>query len=62
MMGKTALSVIVPAKNEKTNIVPVLNALKDWVDEIFVVDSQSTDGMPDVVAEIANDAVAKLVL
>lgn len=37
----------------KTNIVPVLNALKDWVDEIYVVDSQSTDGMPEEVARIA---------
>ena len=57
-MSKVRLSVIIPAKNEKTNIVPVLNALKDWVDEIFVVDSQSTDGMPDVVAELAKDADA----
>ena len=56
MMEKIALSVIIPAKNEKNNIVPVINALKDWVDEIFVVDSQSTDGMPDVVAELAKDA------
>ena len=40
-MSKVRLSVIIPAKNEKNNIVPVINALKDWVDEIFVVDSQS---------------------
>ena len=44
-MGKIPVSVIIPAKNEKNNIVPVINALKDWADEIFVVDSQSTDGM-----------------
>ena len=53
MVNRVPVSVIVPAKNEKTNIVPVLNALKDWADEIFVVDSQSTDGMPDVIAQIA---------
>ena len=44
-MGKIPVSVIIPAKNEKNNIVPVINALKDWADEIFVVDSQSTGGM-----------------
>lgn len=52
-MNKVPVSVIIPAKNESKNIVPVLNALKDWADEIFVVDSQSTDGMPDVIAQIA---------
>ena len=59
-MDKVPISVIIPAKNEKTNIVPVINALKDWADEIYVVDSQSTDGMPDVVAELAKGAVAKI--
>ena len=59
-MNKCPLSVIVPAKNESKNIVPVLNALKGWVDEVYVVDSQSTDGMPEVVAEIAKDSVAKI--
>ena len=52
IMNRVPVTVIIPAKNEKTNIVPVLNALKDWADEIYVVDSQSTDGMPEVVAEI----------
>ena len=55
-MDKVPVSVIIPAKNEKNNIVPVINALKDWADEIYVVDSQSTDGMPDVVAELAKGA------
>jgi glycosyltransferase involved in cell wall biosynthesis len=59
-MEKVRLSVIIPAKNESKNIVPVLNALKGWVDEVYVVDSQSTDGMPEVVAEIAKDSVAKV--
>ena len=59
-MEKVQLSVIIPAKNESKNIVPVLNALKGWVDEVYVVDSQSTDGMPEVVAEIAKDSVAKI--
>lgn len=59
-MEKVPVSVIIPAKNESRNIVPVLNALKGWADEIYVVDSQSTDGMPDVIAEIAKDSPAKI--
>lgn len=39
----TALvSVIVPVKNEETNIEACLQSIA-WADEIFVVDSQSTD-------------------
>ena len=29
-MGKIPVSVIIPAKNEKNNIVQVINELKDW--------------------------------
>ena len=48
-MTKVPISIIIPAKNEKTNIVPVINALKDWADEIYVVDSQSTEDRKSVV-------------
>jgi glycosyltransferase involved in cell wall biosynthesis len=40
--GKTPVSVIVPVKNEAENLLRCLPAL-DWADEVFVVDSQSTD-------------------
>ena len=42
MSLKAPVSVIVPVKNEAENLKRCLPALQ-WADEIFVVDSQSTD-------------------
>ncbi len=47
--GKAPVSVIVPVKNEAANLGQCLPALA-WADEIFVVDSQSTDGTEEVAA------------
>lgn len=60
-MNRVPVSIIVPAKNENKNIVLVLNALKDWADEVYVVDSQSTDGMIETVREFGrrNEAEGK---
>lgn len=44
------VSVLIPVKNEAANLLRCLPAL-GWVDEIFVVDSQSTDDTADIVAE-----------
>ncbi len=44
------VSVIVPVKNEAENLRRCLPALA-WADEVFVVDSQSTDETPAVAAE-----------
>jgi glycosyltransferase involved in cell wall biosynthesis len=41
--GKVPVSVIVPIKNEAANLARCLGSVR-WADEIFVVDSQSTDG------------------
>ncbi len=46
---RTPVSVIVPVKNEAENLERCLPALA-WADEIFVVDSQSTDHTADVAA------------
>ena len=40
---KLPVSVIIPVKNESKNIQPCLRSV-DWADQVFVVDSQSTDG------------------
>jgi len=42
-MSKVPVSVLVPVKNEKANITRCLSNLQ-WADEVFVVDSGSTDG------------------
>ena len=44
------LSVIVPIKNEAENLPRCLASVA-WADEIFVVDSQSTDGSPRIAKE-----------
>jgi glycosyltransferase involved in cell wall biosynthesis len=47
---KARVSVIVPVKNEAENLRRCLPALA-WADEVFVVDSQSTDETAKVAAE-----------
>jgi glycosyltransferase involved in cell wall biosynthesis len=43
MSTRVAVSVIVPIKNEAANLARCLDCVK-WADEIFVIDSESTDG------------------
>src|ERR1041385_8647085 len=40
---KVPVSILIPIKNEAANLPRCLNSVA-WADEIFVVDSQSTDG------------------
>jgi glycosyltransferase involved in cell wall biosynthesis len=47
---RAPVSVIVPVKNEADNLRRCLPALS-WADEVFVVDSQSTDETAEVAAE-----------
>jgi glycosyltransferase involved in cell wall biosynthesis len=48
--AKAPVSVIVPVKNEAANLERCLSALA-WADEVFIVDSQSTDRTAEVAAE-----------
>jgi glycosyltransferase involved in cell wall biosynthesis len=43
MSTRVPVSVVIPIKNEAGNLPRCLESVR-WVDEIFVVDSQSTDG------------------
>jgi glycosyltransferase involved in cell wall biosynthesis len=54
--SRVQVSLIVPCKNEENNIERCLNSVP-WVDETFVVDSQSTDR----TVEIAEDLGAKVI-
>ncbi len=56
MADKVAVSFIVPIKNEAANLPRCLSSVS-WADEIFVVDSQSTDGS----IEMAERAGAQVV-
>ena len=55
-MTKVPVSVLVPIKNEAGNLPRCLGCVQ-WADEIFVVDSQSTDGS----VELAESLGAKVV-
>jgi glycosyltransferase involved in cell wall biosynthesis len=47
---KVPVSVLVPIRNEAANLRRCLDSIR-WADEIFVVDSQSTDGSPGIAQE-----------
>lgn len=44
MADKLPLSAFIIALNEADRIGPVIRAVRDWVDEVLVIDSGSTDG------------------
>ena len=56
MLMRTPVSVIIPVKNEAENLKRCLPALA-WADEVFVVDSQSTDATAEVAAEFGAEVV-----
>lgn len=57
-MKKPKLSVALATFNEEKNIGPCLKAVKDWVDEIIVVDGSSSDQ----TAAIAKSFKAKVMI
>ena len=54
---KVPLTLFVPCKNEETNLARCLQSVR-WIDEIFVVDSQSTGR----TTSIADEHGAKVML
>jgi len=52
------VSVVIPALNEAENLRHVLPRLPDLVDEIILVDGNSSDGTVDVARELRPDVVA----
>lgn len=51
MIDDQAVVVIIPALNEESTIGQVVDAVPDWVDEIFVCDNGSTDNTARVAIE-----------
>lgn len=49
------VSVVVPAMNEADNLPHVLPLIPDWVDEVLLVDGNSTDGTPEVARRLRKD-------
>jgi glycosyltransferase involved in cell wall biosynthesis len=50
MNSKVPISFLIPVKNEASNLPRCLDAIS-WADEIFVVDSNSTDGTQRIAEE-----------
>ncbi len=48
-MNKVPIAIFIPAKNEAHNLPRCLASVA-WADQVFVVDSQSTDGTAEVAA------------
>ena len=53
---KVPVSLFVPCKNEEENIARCIRSV-EWVDEIFVVDSQSTDQTKDIAGSLGAKVV-----
>jgi glycosyltransferase involved in cell wall biosynthesis len=56
MNTRVPVSVIIPIKNEAVNLPRCLDCVK-WADEIFVVDSQSTDGSIAIAEQVGAKVV-----
>ncbi len=56
MGNKVPVSILVPIKNEEANLPRCLGALQ-WADEIFVVDSMSTDGSIGIAEKLGAQVV-----
>jgi glycosyltransferase involved in cell wall biosynthesis len=54
--GPVPVSVVIPVKNEADNLARCLKSVQ-WADEIFVVDSQSTDGTADIAQQLGATVV-----
>lgn len=49
---RQTISVVLATFNEEKNISGCLNSVKDWVDEIIIVDEQSTDGTKEIAEKL----------
>lgn len=58
-MKKIPLSVVIITKNEEENIEKCLATVKDWADEIIVVDDESSDSTREIAERLANKVLVK---
>src|SRR5690242_18742358 len=54
-LGKARVTVVIPALNEAECLPHVLPRLPAWVDEVLLVDGQSTDGTIEIARRLRPD-------
>ncbi len=59
MSGRAPLAVLVPTRNEEANLERCLASVRELADQLFVIDSESTDGTTEIARRYA-DEVATL--
>jgi len=59
MAEKVAVSVVVLTKNEESCIAECLDSVKDWADEVIVVDDESTDKTLEIVRRYTDKVFIK---
>lgn len=52
MLKKTTITLLIPTKNEEANIKACILSAKDIVDDIYVIDSYSTDNTVQLAEEL----------
>ena len=51
---KEKITLVIPAKNEKANLMRLLPTIPNFIDEIIVVDSNSNDGTREMLGMYSN--------
>jgi glycosyltransferase involved in cell wall biosynthesis len=49
---KAPISIVIPTRNEERNIRAAIHSVREWADEIFVLDSYSDDATVEIVREM----------
>src|SRR6187401_2729594 len=58
MSGRAPLTVLVTTRNEAVNLERTLAAARPLADQLFVLDSESTDGTLDIARRYADDVTS----
>lgn len=58
-MDKVPVSVVILTKNEEKNIVDCIGSVRDWADEVIVIDDLSTDQTVPIAQALADKVLIK---
>ena len=58
-MDKVAVSVVILTKNEEKNIADCIRSVRDWADEVLIIDDLSTDQTVAIAQTLADKVLIK---